>query len=43
MVGEPAVQAPAAAALGVREPEREAADREERLPSSVLEINIDSQ
>jgi hypothetical protein len=44
LVGEAAVEVPAAVALGAREPEREAADRDERLPSTVLqEINIDSQ
>jgi hypothetical protein len=49
LVGETAVQAPAAAAPGTRdvvtrEPEKETADREERLPSAVVqEINIDSR
>ncbi|XP_021936826.1 zinc finger CCCH domain-containing protein 13-like isoform X3 [Zootermopsis nevadensis] len=46
LVGEPVTQVPAAVpvALGAREPEREAGERDERLPSTVLqEINIDSQ
>jgi hypothetical protein len=49
LAGETAVQAPAAAALGTRdvltrEPEKETADREERLPSTVVqEINVDAR
>jgi hypothetical protein len=47
--GETAVQAPAAAALGTRdvltrEPEKETAERDERLPSAVAqEINVDAR
>jgi hypothetical protein len=43
------VQAPTSAAAGTRdvltrEPEKEAADREERLPSAVVqEVNLDSR
>lgn len=49
MAGETAVQVPAAAALGnrdvlTREPEKDTADREERLPSAVVqEINVDAR
>lgn len=49
MVGESAVQASAAVTLGTRdvltrEPEKETADREEKLPSAVVqEINVDAR
>lgn len=49
LAGESTPQAPASAAMGARdvltrEPEKETAEREERLPSAVVQdINIDSR
>jgi hypothetical protein len=48
LVGEPTAQVPATVALGardvLREADREATDRQDRLPSTVVqEISIDSR